>query len=62
MAYESSEGYYRRVYMKLEYKGYVINKTSEIYYCKILTNRGIKLFKDESLEQLKAKLDKYLNK
>lgn len=48
--------------MKIEYKGYVINVNKNFYYCKILTNRGIKLFKDESLEQLKAKLNKYLNK
>ena len=46
--------------MKIEYKGYVINKNSKYYYCKILTSRGMKLFKDKSLEQLKAKLDKYL--
>ena len=48
--------------MKIEYKGYVINvnKTSEMYYCKILTPKGMKLFKDKDIEQLKKKLDKYI--
>lgn len=44
----------------IQYKGYVINVSRGYYYCKILTSRGIKLFQDESLEQLKAKLDEYL--
>lgn len=46
--------------MKIEYKGYVINVNKNFYYCKILTSKGILTIKDKSLEQLKAKLDKYL--
>lgn len=46
--------------MKIEYKNYIINKTSKYYYCKILTDKGIITIKGKNIEEIKKKLDKYI--
>ena len=45
-----------------EYRGYKINKNSKIYYCKILTSKGMIIIKADNKEEFKEKLNEYLDR